>query len=207
MYMPHQRFVILDRDGTINVEKEYLSDPEQLELLQGTTVGLQALQKLGLGLVVVTNQAGIGRGYFSLERLDQIHQRLTELLAVQDIRLDGIYFCPHHPQEGCICRKPQPGMLLQAAREHQFDPREAFVIGDKRIDIELGKRVGAVTFLVRTGYGVQTAAQETPIWDYLVDDLAGAAVIIEKLLALQSDSCAHLGLPGEAGSSSHVIGR
>jgi len=181
--MLQRRFVILDRDGTINVEKEYLSDPDQLVLLPGAAAGLRALQDLRLGLVVVTNQAGIGRGYFSLERLAQIHTRLVEILAAEGVRLDGIYFCPHHPQDGCACRKPEPGLVLQAAREQHFEPGAAFVIGDKLIDIELGRRVGAVTFLVRTGYGAETAACQRPIWDYLVDDLADAAGIIENLLS------------------------
>lgn len=181
--MLQRRFVVLDRDGTINVEKEYLSDPDQLVLLPGAAAGLWAFQEMGLGLVVVTNQAGIGRGYFSLERLGQIHQRLAKILAAEGVRLDGIYFCPHHPQDGCACRKPRPGLLMQAARENHFELSEAFVIGDKLIDVELGRRVGALTFLVRTGYGAQTASQEASIWDYLVDDLLGAAVIIKRLLA------------------------
>ncbi len=181
--MLQRRFVVLDRDGTINVEKEYLSDPDQLVLLPGAAAGLRAFQEMGLGLVVVTNQAGIGRGYFSLERLGQIHQRLAEILAAEGVRLDGIYFCPHHPQDGCACRKPRPGLIMQAAQENHFELSEAFVIGDKLIDVELGRRVGALTFLVRTGYGAQTASQEASIWDYLVDDLLGAAVIIKRLLA------------------------
>jgi len=191
--MLQRRFVVLDRDGTINVEKEYLSDPDQLVLLPGAAAGLRAFQEMGLGLVVVTNQAGIGRGYFSLERLGQIHQRLAEILGAEGVRLDGIYFCPHHPQDGCACRKPRPGLIMQAAQEHHFELSEAFVIGDKLIDVELGRRVGALTFLVRTGYGAQTASQEASIWDYLVDDLLGAAVIIKRLLASTPNSPLHGG--------------
>jgi D-glycero-D-manno-heptose 1,7-bisphosphate phosphatase len=188
--MSDSRFAVLDRDGTINVEREYLSHPEQLELLPGAAPGLRHLRTLGLGLVVITNQSGIGRGYFNRAGLDLIHDRLRELLAAEGIRLDGIYVCPHHPSDGCTCRKPQPELLERAAREHQFKPSESFVIGDKAIDIELGERVGATTLLVRTGYGAQVAAlppgeimtQAAVTWDYVVDDLANAAGVIERLL-------------------------
>lgn len=191
--MSQRRFVVLDRDGTINIEREYLSDPCQLELLPGTVHGLRHLMKLGLGLVVITNQSGVGRGYFDRTRLDLIHQRLCALLTAEGIQLDGIYVCPHHPRDGCTCRKPQPELLEKAAREHQFKPDEAFVIGDKVIDIELGQQVGAITLLVRTGYGGQVAtlaaAQPTVPWDYVVDDLENAAAVIERLLNRDKRRC------------------
>jgi len=184
--MSQQRFVVLDRDGTINVEREYLSNSDQLELLPGAVRGLRHLRELGLGLVVITNQSGVGRGYFDWARLDLIHQRLSALLADEGIQLDGIYVCPHHPNDGCTCRKPQPELLEKAAREHKFRANEAFVIGDKAIDIELGQKVGATTLLVRTGYGtkveVLAASQMKVTWDYIVNDLADAANVIERHL-------------------------
>jgi D-glycero-D-manno-heptose 1,7-bisphosphate phosphatase len=186
--MSQRRFVVLDRDGTINVEREYLSAPEQIELLPGAARGLRHLRKLGLGLVVITNQSGIDRGYFDGARLDLIHERLCALLAAEGIQLDDIYVCPHRPSDGCTCRKPQPELLEKAAREHQFKPGEAFVIGDKVIDIELGRQVGATTLLVRTGYGAQVAAQMVVTWDYVVDDLADAAAVIERLLNIDKRS-------------------
>ncbi len=185
--MNPKRFVVLDRDGTINIEREYLSDPDQLELLPGVVNGLRHFRKLGLGLVVITNQSGIGRGYFDQTRLDQIHQRLIDLLFSEGIYLDGIYVCPHHPDEGCSCRKPKTDLLEKAAREHHFTPGEAFVIGDKAIDIELGRRVGATTLLVRTGYGAQVEAQGQGAWNYVVKDLAAAASVIEELLILYDE--------------------
>lgn len=183
-----RRFVLLDRDGTINVERHYLSDPNQLSLLPGAAAGLRALRELGLGLVVVTNQSGIARGYFDHARLDAIHERLHELLGAAGVELDGIYVCPHGPDDGCRCRKPRDGMALAAARELGFRVDRSFMIGDKPCDIELGRRVGATTLLVRTGYGEKSAvpsvdpqaAQASP--DFVVADLLAAATVVRKIL-------------------------
>jgi D-glycero-D-manno-heptose 1,7-bisphosphate phosphatase len=171
--MSPKRFVLVDRDGTINVEKDYLSDPAGLELIPGAAEGLRALAKLGLGLVVVTNQSGIGRGYFSLETLETIHRRLRDMLTAEGITLDGVYFCPHGPEDDCDCRKPLPGMVVQAAQELGFDPKQAFVIGDKAADVDLGRAVGAKSILVRTGYGRQHEGKCRP--DHVADDLLAAA--------------------------------
>lgn len=181
--MSERRFVALDRDGTIIVERHYLSDPDLVELLPGAASGLRQLRELGLGLVVVTNQSPIGRGYFDETRLELIHQRLVELLAAEGVELDGVYFCPHTPDDNCSCRKPRPGMLKLAAQELNFELPDCFVIGDNTCDIELGRRVRATTFLVRTGYGAQVAAESVASPDYVVDDLQGAAQVIERLLA------------------------
>ena len=109
-----KRFVLIDRDGTINVEKHYLSDPDQLELYPGIGPALKRLQDAGFGLAVLTNQSGIARGYFDLDRLTQIHDRLRALLAAEGVTVDGIYICPHGPDDDCACRKPLPGMVEQA---------------------------------------------------------------------------------------------
>jgi D-glycero-D-manno-heptose 1,7-bisphosphate phosphatase len=180
--MGARRFVLLDRDGTINVEKDYLASVEDLELLPNTLAGLRALGGLGLGLVVLTNQSGIGRGYFGAETVAAIHRALADRLAAGGVTLDGIYVCPHGPDEGCACRKPATGLAEQAARELGFRLPDSFVIGDKPADIELGRRCGATTILVRTGYGreSESSAEATP--DYVADDLAGAARIVETIL-------------------------
>lgn len=183
-----RRFVLLDRDGTINVERRYLSDPGQLSLLPGAAAGLRAMRELGLGIAVVTNQSGVARGLFDERRLAVIHDRLHELLGAAGVELDGIYVCPHGPDDGCPCRKPREGMVLAAARELDFRPEECFVIGDKPCDIELGRRIGAITMLVRTGHGVETAAtlagsnvpQMRP--DHIVADLKASAGVIRKRL-------------------------
>lgn len=180
--MTQKRFVVLDRDGTIIVERHYLSDPEGVELLPRVARGLQQLSVLGLGLIVVSNQSGVGRGFFDTTRLALIHQRLCDLLAAAGIHLDGIYVCPHTPEDDCVCRKPRTALLERAAQELDFDPRAAFVIGDKSCDIELGQRVGATTCLVRTGYGAEVATDATVNPDYIVDGVWEAAQVIARLL-------------------------
>jgi len=174
--------VVLDRDGTINVERHYLADPAQVELIDGAAAGLRHLRDLGLELIVVTNQSGVGRGYFTEDTLAAIHERLVECLAAEGVELGGIYVCPHIPADGCRCRKPGPAPLEQAARERGFDPREAFVIGDKASDVELGRRAGSTTLLVRTGYGAEVAGAGDVTADFVVEDLREAARVIEGLI-------------------------
>lgn len=180
--MNPRRFVLLDRDGTVIVERHYLSDPAGVELLPGAARGLRRMQELGLGLVVITNQSAIGRGYFDEARLDQIHARLCELLREEQVSLDGIYYCPHRPEDHCQCRKPESALPNRAARELGFNPSESLVIGDKECDIELGQRLGATTVLVLTGYGRETEAKKQVQPDFVVADLEEAASRIERLL-------------------------
>jgi D-glycero-D-manno-heptose 1,7-bisphosphate phosphatase len=182
--MKERRFVVLDRDGTVIVARHYLSDPAQVELLSGAGPGLRRLRELGLGLVLVTNQSAIGRGFFDQSCLELIHGRLRDLLEAERVHLDGIYFCPHTPEDECACRKPQPGMIEAAAEELEFDPGQCFVIGDNECDVELGRRVGAATILVRTGYGTKVAAEAKAHPDYVVDDLAEAAQVIERVVGM-----------------------
>ena len=174
--------VALDRDGTLNVERHYLADPAQVELVDGAAEGLRHLRRLGLELLVITNQSGVGRGYFTEGTLNEVHRRLRECLAAEGVELGGIYVCPHLPTDGCGCRKPGPGLLERAARERGFDPRDAFVIGDKASDVEMGRRAGSTTFLVRTGYGAEVAATDEVTADFVVDDLRQAARVIEGLV-------------------------
>jgi D-glycero-D-manno-heptose 1,7-bisphosphate phosphatase len=181
----HRRFVLIDRDGTIIKECHYLSDPERVELLPGAAEGLRLMQEMGLGLVAVTNQSGIGRGFFDEVRLGEIHQRLRELLAVAGVSIEDIFFCPHTPADDCQCRKPRTGLVKQAAEKYGFNPQESFAIGDKPCDIELGQRAGAKTFLVRTGYGAEVAVSKTVSPDYVVDNLLEAAWIIGELVAIK----------------------
>jgi histidinol-phosphate phosphatase family protein len=172
---PGRRFVLLDRDGTVIVEKNYLSDPAEVVLESGAGEALRRLAARGLGLVLLTNQSGINRGLFDTERLHAVHVALVRKLAAEGVRLDGIYVCPHRPDEGCECRKPKTALVDRAAAELGFDPASAFVVGDKASDVDVGKNAGATTILVRTGYGrvVETSGETHP--DYVADDLSAAA--------------------------------
>ncbi len=150
--------VLLDRDGTIIVEKHYLANPEEVELIEGVAEGLRLLYDSGFRLIVVSNQSGIGRGFFSGGALARVHLRMEKLLDECGVRLDAIYCCPHTPEDGCACRKPEPQMALAAAKDFGFDPQQSWVIGDKAADIELASRCGARSILVRTGYGARHEA-------------------------------------------------
>jgi histidinol-phosphate phosphatase family protein len=183
--MKPSQFVLLDRDGTIIKERHYLSDPQLVELLPNAAKGLRLMREMNLGLVGITNQSAIGRGFFDEVRLEQIHHRMGELLAAEGVYLDAIYYCPHTPLDDCQCRKPRIGLVNRATQALKFSPHKSFVIGDKPCDLELGQRVGATTFLVRTGYGAQFVAEGTVNPDYVVDDLCEAALVIQDLLAAE----------------------
>ncbi len=174
---------MLDRDGTIMVERNYLSDYRLVEVLPGAAKGMRQMRDMGLGIVVVTNQSSIGRGYFGLKELDLIHKQMVELLSAEGASVDGIFFCPHTPDEGCACRKPAIGLVEKAVASFGFDPSQCFVVGDKPCDIEMGQRVNAKTFLVRTGYGTEVEAEGSTNPDWVVNDLVEAATLINNILA------------------------
>jgi heptosyltransferase-2 len=142
--------VFLDRDGTLNYDPGYLSVAAELKLLAGVGPALARLKRAGAKLVVVTNQSGVGRGIFTLKDLEAIHARLEGLLEQEEVALDAIYFCPHHPDDGCRCRKPNVGMVERARSELQLDLRRSYLIGDHARDIQLAKRVGAKGILLTT---------------------------------------------------------
>jgi len=180
--------VFLDRDGTVIAEKHYLHDPAGVELLPGAVEGLRHMQALGLRLVLVTNQSGVGRGYYARADVERVHGRLLELLEAAGVRLDALYTCPHAPDEHCHCRKPAPGLVERACRDMGLDPARCFVVGDKPCDIDLGLIVNATTFLVTTGYGAGHAGAQGRRAHHVAADLAEAARIIASILAARS-SC------------------
>jgi histidinol-phosphate phosphatase family protein len=172
--------VFLDRDGTINREVHHLSDPNQLELLDGAAEGLRKLCQAGCTLVVVSNQSPIGRGMFTEARLLEINGRLSEMLAAEGVTIGGWYWCPHAPWEGCECRKPAPGLFLRARDEMGVILEESWVVGDRLGDLRAGRQVGARTILVATGYGQSEHAlpEHTACVDYFVPTLREAADVI-----------------------------
>lgn len=172
------KVVVLDRDGTIVVDRHYLADPDGLEFEPGAVAGLQRMAAMGYRLVIVTNQSGIARGLLSEATLNLIHERLRQMLASHAVHLDGIYACPHAPGDACECRKPNQKLMLQAARELGFDSSKAVVIGDKDSDIEFGQRAGALTLLIGSSHG-RAASAITP--DYFIANLNDAADILSRL--------------------------
>lgn len=181
MAPPYARAALLDRDGTVIADRGYLDDPAGVEILPGAAEGLARMRDSGLGLAILTNQSGIGRGYFDEAQLRSVHVRMEELLEARGVRVDGIYHCPCHPDQDCDCRKPRPGLVHRARTELGFDPARSFVIGDKDSDVGLGRAVSARTFLVRSGAATGgTVSKARP--DYVVEDLVDAARRIEEIL-------------------------
>jgi D-glycero-D-manno-heptose 1,7-bisphosphate phosphatase len=173
-----RRFVLLDRDGTINEEIGYVLSPDELRLIPGVAEGLRRLRELDLGLVVVTNQSPIGRGWITEDQLGAVHARLRELLRAQGVDVDAIEHCPHAPEDGCRCRKPATGMVERAAAAFGFEPAESFVVGDHAGDMAMGRAVGARTVFVMTGHGDEELPAAEPFADHVVPDLLAAAAII-----------------------------
>jgi D-glycero-D-manno-heptose 1,7-bisphosphate phosphatase len=145
--------VFLDRDGTVSEEVGYLNHLSRFRLLNGAAAAIRRLNQASLPVIVVTNQSGVGRGYFPEQLVRDVHDRMNAELAEAGARLDGVYYCPHAAVDECECRKPKIGMLKQAARELGLDLKKSFVVGDRYGDIELAKCAGARSILVRTGYG------------------------------------------------------
>lgn len=161
-----RRAAFLDRDGTINVEVDYLSAPEQLELIPGAAHAIGRLNDAGWFVVVITNQSGVARGKLTEQTLADIHARLDAMLAEHGAHIDAYYHCPHHPEHGeapyrasCDCRKPAPGMLLRAAREHDLDLTRSWTVGDSLRDLDAGAAAGTRGILVATGKPQQLAEE------------------------------------------------
>jgi D-glycero-D-manno-heptose 1,7-bisphosphate phosphatase len=176
------RLLLLDRDGTIIVERGFPKDPAEVELIAGAAAAIRRLRSLGLRAVVVSNQSGIGRGHLTAGEVEGVNARLLELLAAEGTTLDAILYCPHAPEEGCACRKPQRTLPDRAAAAFGADLARSFFVGDKKDDVDAGRNVGATTILVRTGYGARQVFPDGLGPDYTVADLAEAAAKIEELL-------------------------
>jgi D-glycero-D-manno-heptose 1,7-bisphosphate phosphatase len=153
-----RRLALVDRDGTIIVDRVYLSDPDGIEFAPGAIEGLRLLRDGGFALVLVTNQSGIARGLFDLATLERIHHRLKSMLAAEGLKLEAIYFCPHGPDDGCECRKPKPGMLKKAMRDWGFKPDAVVVIGDSQADMGAAEAAGvAGVRVVAAGGGIASS--------------------------------------------------
>jgi len=193
-----ERAVFLDRDGTINEEMGYINHLDRFVLLAGAAAAIRSINASGLKAVVITNQSGAARGYFPVAFIDWVHEKMRRLLSEEGAFLDGIYTCPHGHQPGeleawCDCRKPRPGLLLQAARDLNLDLARSYVVGDRFQDVEMARRTGARAVLVLTGYGkgelefVGPASSVKP--DFVAADLPEAVEWILGDLRIRGPDC------------------
>lgn len=173
-----QRAVFLDRDGTINVEKEYLYRIPDFEFVPGAADAVRMLNEAGFIVIVVTNQSGVARGYYTEEDVESLHRHISSELQKTGARVDAWMYCPHHPDGRgsyalpCTCRKPLPGMLKEAVLRYDIDTETSYMIGDKLADISAGQAAGCRTILVKTGYGADEerhVSDTTAVFDNLLE--------------------------------------
>ena len=181
------RVAFLDRDGTIIEEKDFIRTADQIEFMPGSIDAIKMLRSLGYKIVVVSNQSGIGRGILTEKMVTEVNASFLRRLEDEDAPADALYFCPHHPDDNCDCRKPKTGMIERAVGELGLDLENAVVIGDKLADVKLGRNIGAKTILVLTGYG-RKVLDELRDWnpdekpDFVAENLLGAASWLKDLV-------------------------
>lgn len=177
--------VFIDRDGTINLEAGYIDHPDNFNLYPFVPQAIRLLNISGFLVVVITNQAGVGRGYYGEDNIHRLHAKMNKLLLEGGAKVDAIYYCPHHTSSkdpkyalDCNCRKPRTGMIEQAIKELPIDTERMFVIGDKMSDIKLGQKTACRTYLVKTGYGITEAINNPNGADLIADNLLSAVLDI-----------------------------
>jgi D-glycero-D-manno-heptose 1,7-bisphosphate phosphatase len=177
--------IFLDKDGTLVDDLHYNADPRRIDLASGAGPALRLLARLDYRFIVVSNQDGIAHGLFTEAEMDAVGNRLADLMFREQLSLDGFYYCPHHPEGrvqryalNCTCRKPMPGMLLQAAREHEIDLRSSWMIGDILHDVEAGNRAGCRTMLLDNGHETEWRLGARRVPTGMAQDLYAAAVMI-----------------------------
>ncbi len=174
--------VFIDRDGTINIDVHYLDDPEKFEMYSGVGEGVKKLIDNGFKIIVITNQSGIGRGYFSESQLFKIHERMKQIFHHYGVILDGIYYCPHHPDDKCNCRKPNTGLFDAAISDHNINCKKSYMLGDKILDIVAGNRIGVKTILIPEPHLREKLIENKDFWekkpDFIADNFLHAVDII-----------------------------
>lgn len=185
-----KRAVFLDRDGTINIEKEYLYQASDFEFIPGAPEAIRLLNQAGIMVVVVTNQSGVARGYYTENDVENLHRHIALELERSGAHVDAWLYCPHHPAGRgsyalpCNCRKPLPGMLQEAAVRYDIDLGNSAMIGDKLADIEAGGAAGCRTILVRTGYGINNerlVGTNTAVCDDLLSAVKSLQTFIDQI--------------------------
>jgi D,D-heptose 1,7-bisphosphate phosphatase len=186
--------IFLDKDGTLIEDVPYNVDPEQIRLYADVPEALVALKQAGYKLIVISNQSGVAQGYFKEKALEGVTEKLSQLLAPYQVSFDGFYYCPHHPHgkvetyiKACECRKPQPGLLTQAAQELSIDLSQSWMIGDILNDVEAGNRAGCRTILIDNGNETEWKNGESRIPTFITKTFHGAA---ERILCDLSVNCA-----------------
>ncbi len=172
--------VFLDRDGTINEEVGYLGDLEKLSIYPNSFEAIRLINESGMKAVVITNQSGVARGYFSEDFVMTVHSRINETLQKKGAHIDRFYYCPHHPTEGkgnylksCDCRKPETGMVIKASEELDIDLSRSYMVGDTAKDIELANKISVTGILVKTGYGKKEISSDIKP-DYIAENILDA---------------------------------
>ncbi|MBW1720643.1 MAG: HAD family hydrolase [Deltaproteobacteria bacterium] len=183
--------VFIDRDGTVNEQMGYINHPNRFKLLPGAAEAIRLLNRNRILAIIVSNQSGVARGYFPIELVHEVHRLMESALEKQGARIDGIFFCPHHPQgvvpefkKKCDCRKPGTGMVDLACRSFEIDKTRSYLIGDRYLDIETAERAGLKGILVKTGYGLGDLTYifpQRPLRPcYIADDLLQAVQWVLK---------------------------
>ncbi len=188
-----RRAVFLDRDGTINHDTHYLSQPREVSLIPGSARAIARLNAAGLAVVVVSNQSGLARGYFGSRELEAVRRELDRQLGKEGARVEAYYHCPHHPRGRvpelaitCECRKPRPGLIMQAARELGLELTGSFMVGDKNTDVACGRAAGLTSIRVLSGPEQPPPRGEEEIPDFVAPDLAGAVEWILRRLGIEA---------------------
>jgi D-glycero-D-manno-heptose 1,7-bisphosphate phosphatase len=166
--------ILLDRDGVINIDYGYIDKIKDFEFIHNSIKALRLLSCANYKLIIVTNQSGIGRGYYSIEDYNEVTDYMLKKLKENNIKIDRVYFCPHAPKENCKCRKPKIKMLKDAEKDFNLALRKSYIIGDKTADIKAGEKAGCKTVLVRTGKGGRDNSYDVKP-DYIANDLLDAA--------------------------------
>ena len=186
--MAKRRAIFLDRDGVVNVEKNFVLAPEEMELINEAPEAIRKINESSFLAVIITNQSAVARNLITLDKLEQIHQKLKADLRTSNAYIDGLYYCPHHPDfdkskgnpqliKECSCRKPKPGMLIDASKDLYIDLENSFLIGDAERDILAGKEAGCITIGVRTGKNIESFSINP---DYIFDNVLQAVEFILK---------------------------
>jgi len=179
--MSNLPLIILDRDGVINYDSsEYIKNPDEWTAIPGSLEAIAQLNRAGYRVVIVTNQSGIARGYYDIDTLDQIHEKLTQELASVGGYIEDIFFCPHHPNDGCYCRKPQTGLFQQIEQKYAVDLTNIFYIGDSLTDMQVAMKTGCKPLLVLTGNGEKTLAENPDL--AFIDHFPNLSAAVEFIL-------------------------